>query len=48
METFGLAVTIVFVVLLWAAAVAFGRDSRDGADWVSRSNLRDRPQRLGD
>ena len=40
--------TVLFVVLLWVAAVAFGRDSRDGSDWLRRTNLRDRTSRLGD
>ena len=42
------ALTIAFVVLLWVAAAAFGRDSRDGKDWFSRSAARDRTPRLGD
>lgn len=48
MEALALVLTILVVGLLWAAAVAFGRDSRDGSDWLSRTNVRDRPARLGD
>ncbi len=36
------------VVALWLVAVVFGRDTRDGRDWLSRTNLRDRPPRIGD
>jgi hypothetical protein len=48
MELIGTALTVLVVVLLWAAAVVFGRDSREPGDWRSRSNLRDRTPRLGD
>jgi hypothetical protein len=44
----GIALAILLVVLLWAAAVAFGQDSRDGNDWLRRTNPRDRARRLGD
>lgn len=43
-----IVVTILVVGLLWFAAIAFGRDSRDGSDWLSRTNVRDRSRRLGD
>jgi hypothetical protein len=42
------ALTVLVVVLLWAAAVAFGRDSRKGGEWRVTPNLRDRVPRLGD
>lgn len=41
-------VTLGVIVLLWVAAAAFGTDSRDGRDWFSRTNLRERPRRMGD
>ena len=44
----GIALAILLVVLLWAAAVAFGQDSRDGNDWLSRTNPQDRARRLRD
>jgi hypothetical protein len=44
----GVVLTVLFVVLLWAAAVAFATDSRDGRDWFSRGNADDRSPRLGD
>lgn len=40
--------TVLVLVGLWTAAVAFGRDTRDGGDWLTRTNLRDRPPRIGD
>jgi hypothetical protein len=43
-----IALTISLVVLLWVAAVAFGRDSREGSDWFSRTSVRDPSGRLGD
>ena len=39
---------LLFVVLLWVAAVAFSSDSRDGRDWLSRGSAGDRSPRLGD
>ena len=36
MGSIGIALTVLVVVLLWVAAVAFGRDSRDGSDWRDR------------
>jgi hypothetical protein len=38
----------VAVVGLWVAAVAFGRDTRDGADWFTRAAVGERSPRLGD
>ena len=32
MGSIGIALTVVVVVLLWVAAVAFGRDSREGSE----------------
>jgi hypothetical protein len=43
----GAVLTVLFVAALWAAAVAFASDSRDGRDW-SRSDAGDRSRRLGD
>ncbi|HET7236333.1 MAG TPA: hypothetical protein VFK59_07865 [Actinomycetota bacterium] len=43
-----IALTVLLLVLLWVAAVAFGRDSRDGSDWFSRTSVRDPGGRLGD
>ena len=40
------ALVILVVILLWVAAVAFGRDSRDGSDQRSGPDLRDRFLRL--
>jgi len=40
--------TVLVIALLWVAAIAFGRDSRNGSDWTSRSGIRDRPPRIGD
>ena len=39
--------TVLVVVLLWVAAIAFGRDSRKGSDWNSSPGPRDRFPRLG-
>lgn len=44
----GIVLSVAFVALLWAAAVAFANDSRDGRDWGSRAGAGDRPPRLGD
>jgi hypothetical protein len=40
--------TVLFVVLLWVAAVVFATDSRDGRDWFSRGSVDDRSRRRGD
>jgi len=39
---------MLFVVLLWVAAVAFPTDSRDGRDWLSRGGTDEHSPRLGD
>jgi hypothetical protein len=44
----GAVIVLLVVVLLWVAAVVFGRDSRDGGDWLSRTSIRDRSPRSGD
>lgn len=44
MDTIGIVLTVVLVALLWVAAVAFGRDSREGGDWPS-ADRPGRPQR---
>jgi hypothetical protein len=41
-------VTLVIVVALWVAAVAFPRDARDGRDWFARTGPGDRTPRIGD
>ncbi len=48
MEVLGSIVLGLAVVGLWVAAALFGRDTRDGGDWLVRTNLRGRPARLGD
>jgi hypothetical protein len=48
MDAIGIAVTVVAVGLLWVAAIAFGRDSRDGGDWRLGSGVRDRSFRPDD
>ena len=40
--------TVLVIVLLWVAAIAFGRDSRQGSDWSSRPGVSDRTPHLGD
>ena len=40
--------TVLVIVLLWVAAIAFGRDSRQGSDWNSAPGIRDRTPHLGD
>ena len=42
MEAIGITLTVLVVVLLWVAAVAFGRDSREGSDPRSGPDVRDR------
>ena len=42
MDAIGIVVTVLLVALLWVAAVVFGRDSREGGDWLPGSSLRDR------
>jgi hypothetical protein len=46
METVQIVLTVLVVALLWVAAVAFGRDSREDGDRRSGSDHRDRPLRL--
>lgn len=46
MGSIGLALTVVVVVLLWVAAVAFGRDSREGSERRFGPDRRDRSLRL--
>ena len=46
MSAIGIALTILVVVLVWVAAVAFGRDSRDGTERRSGPDPRDRFLRL--
>jgi hypothetical protein len=48
MDAIGIVVTVVLVALLWVAAVVFGRDSREGGDWLPGSNVRDRSFRPRD
>jgi hypothetical protein len=40
--------TVLAIVLLWVAAIAFGRDSRKGSDWSSGPGIGDRTPHLGD
>ena len=42
------ALTALVIVLLWVAAIAFGRDSRKGSDWSSRPGVGERTPHLGD
>lgn len=42
------ALVVALVVALWILAVALGRDSRDGRDWLTRATVGERPPRLGD
>ena len=48
MEVVLTVLTVLVIVLLWVAAIAFGRDSRQGSDWNSTPGLRDRFSRPGD
>ena len=43
MGSVGIVLTVFVLALLWVAAVAFGRDSRDDGD---RRSAGDRPLRL--
>jgi len=38
MATFEVVLTVLFVALVWVAAVAFGRDPREGGDRRPRSD----------
>ena len=46
MGSVGIVLMVLVVALLWVAAVAFGRDSREDGDLRSGSDHRDRPLRL--
>jgi len=46
MGSVGIVLTVLVVALLWVAAVAFGRDSREEGNRRSGSVHRDRPLRL--
>jgi hypothetical protein len=46
MGSVGIVLTVLVVALLWVAAVAFGRDSREDADGRPGSDHRERPLRL--
>jgi hypothetical protein len=46
MGSIEIALTVLVVVLLWVAAVAFGRDTREGPDRRSGADPRDRFLRL--
>jgi hypothetical protein len=46
MGSVGIVLTVLLMALLWVAAVAFGRDSREDGDRRSGSDHRDRPLRL--
>jgi len=46
MGSVGIVLTFLVVALLWVAAVAFGRDSREDGGRRSGSDHRDRPLRL--
>jgi hypothetical protein len=45
MDAIGMVLTVLVVALLWVAAVAFGRDTRDRAE-RSASDRRERLLRL--
>jgi hypothetical protein len=40
--------TVLVIVLLWVAAIVFGRDSRQGSDWNRGPGIGDRTPHLGD
>ena len=42
------ALTVLAIVLLWVAAIAFGRDPRKGGDWTSAPGVGERGPHLGD
>ena len=48
LDSLGAILVAAAVVGLWVVAIVFGRDTRDGRDWLARTNLRDRPPRIGD
>ena len=41
MEALWIVLTLLAVGLLWVAAVVFGWDSRDGNDWLRRTQEHD-------
>lgn len=47
-DSLGSLIVAAAIAALWVAAVVFGRDTRDGGDWLERTNLRERPPRIGD
>ena len=47
MDVFAAVLTVLAVLLLWVAAVVFGRDTRDGRDWRPGSGI-ERAPHLGD
>ena len=47
-ETVLNVLTVLVIVLLWVAAIAFGRDSRQGSDWSSSPGIGERTPHLGD
>lgn len=48
METVLNVLTVLVIVLLWVAAIAFGRDSRQGSDWSSSPGIGEQTPHLGD
>ena len=42
------ALTVLAIVLLWVAAIAFGSDSRKGSDWSSAPRIGERTPHVGD
>jgi len=46
MGSVGIVLTVFVVALLWVAAVAFGRDSREDGERRSGGDRRDRALRL--
>jgi hypothetical protein len=48
MDAFETVAVLAVIAALWIAALLFGRDSCDGADWLGRTNPSDRPPRIGD
>jgi hypothetical protein len=48
METVLDVLAVLVIVLIWVAAIAFGRDSRQAGDWFPTSSVRDRSPHIGD
>jgi hypothetical protein len=46
MGAIGIGLTVLVVIVLWVAAVAFGRDSREGSERPFGPDQRDRFLRL--